>query len=499
MCVNNKSNILADILSAAARYPGNDAMVINGIHYSYKYLLGRAKGICEAFNDSDARIIGIIAENKIETYASILATLISGRTYVILHPIYPKERNQGIVQQTGLHIILHSDAYDSNFLDCPSVKWICTTCLASSKDEKEWFASDSKEYAYIIFTSGSTGIPKGVPISRKNLNAFYKAYCNLGWNLDSHDRLLQMFELTFDLSVVSFLYPLTIGACEYTVGNDMAKYLKVFDILESEHITFAALTASILQLFSPYFQDVFLPDLKYVGLTAEATNADMVRKLSKSAPNALFVNLYGPTETTIYCTAYFLPKEGEIKGHNGTVAIGKPFDGMSAIIADDKGKEITDGSQGELWISGPQVMDGYWKNPEKTAEAIVKTPDGKVYYRTGDICYMDGESDIIYCGRKDSQVKIQGFRIELGEIECAARKFLNYECNAVAFAAPFDGLMELHLVIETDKCDTEALMNGLRHLLPDYMVPKTIHMLKPFPTNTNNKIDRKAIKEAYTK
>src|SRR5574344_773822 len=499
MCVNNSRDILADILSAADKYPYNEAIVINGNHYSYKDLLDKAKGICKSFDDSKERIVGIIAENKIETYASILATLISGRTYVILHPVYPKERNQGIVQQTGLHLILHSNTYDSNFIDCPQTRWICTSDIQPSSDDEDWFDRNSTDYAYIIFTSGSTGIPKGVPISRRNLNAFYKAYRNLGWKLDSNDRLLQMFELTFDISVVSFLYPLTIGACEYIVGNDMAKYLKVFDILESEHITFAALTASILQLFSPYFQDVSLPDLKYVGLTAEATNADMVRKLSKSAPNALFVNLYGPTETTIYCTAYFLPKEGEIKGHNGTVAIGKPFDGMSAIIADDEGKEITDGSQGELWVSGPQVMDGYWKNPEKTAEAIVKAPDGKVYYRTGDICYMDGESDIIYCGRKDSQVKIQGFRIELGEIECAARKFLNYECNAVAFAAPFDGLMELHLVIETDKCDTEALMNGLRHLLPDYMVPKTIHMLKPFPTNTNNKIDRKAIKEAYTK
>ena len=144
-------------------------------------------------------------------------------------------------------------------------------------------------------------------------------------------------------------------------------------------------------------------------------------------------------------------------------------------------------------------MDGYWKNPEKTSDAIITASDGRVYYRTGDICYLDKESDIIYCGRGDSQVKIQGFRIELGEIEYAARKFLNNECNAVAFAAPANGIMELNLVIEADKCDTESLMEGLRHLLPGYMMPKTIHLLKPFPTNTNNKIDRKAIKETYTK
>ena len=69
------------------------------------------------------------------------------------------------------------------------------------------------------------------------------------------------------------------------------------------------------------------------------------------------------------------------------------------------------GETGELWISGNQVMGGYWNAPEKTEECLVETANGKVYYKTGDLCQMDADGDIIYYGRKDSQIKIQGFAL----------------------------------------------------------------------------------------
>lgn len=96
-----------------------------------------------------------------------------------------------------------------------------------------WHTFGKNENAYIIFTSGSTGEPKGVPISRNNLNAFYNAYSHLDWQLDENDRMLQMFELTFDVSIVSFLFPLTIGACIYTVSPEGVKYINVIEILEN--------------------------------------------------------------------------------------------------------------------------------------------------------------------------------------------------------------------------------------------------------------------------
>jgi D-alanine--poly(phosphoribitol) ligase subunit 1 len=143
--------------------------------------------------------------------------------------------------------------------------------------------------------------PKEYP-SRRNLNAFYTAYHRLGWQLDENDRMLQMFELTFDVSIVSFLYPLTLGACIYTVSPEGVKYINVIETLEKYDLTFAAVAPSLLQLLRPYFPEIHLPALRYLVVTAEASDAELLDAFRKCVPNASFINLYGPTEGTIYCT-----------------------------------------------------------------------------------------------------------------------------------------------------------------------------------------------------
>lgn len=132
-------------------------------------------------------------------------------------------------------------------------------------------------------------------------------------------------------------------------------------------------------------------------------------------------------------------------------AIGKPFPGMDYMIASPSGKQLPAGETGELWIAGPQLMCGYWRTPEKAAGCFVTTPFGKLYYRTGDLCQVDADGDIIYCGRKDTQVKIQGFRIELGEIEYHVKAFYKHGCNAVVLPVyATDGSCELHLAVEKE-------------------------------------------------
>ena len=109
------------------------------------------------------------------------------------------------------------------------------------------------------------------------------------------------------ISVVSLLYPLTLGAAVYTVGHQDVKHFKVFELLEKYQLTFATVTPSLLQLLSPYFDEINLPSLKYLGVSAEASQIELLERFRKSAPNATFINLYGPTEATIYCTCSRMP------------------------------------------------------------------------------------------------------------------------------------------------------------------------------------------------
>lgn len=492
MTKSREREIIADIYDALSKHKGNKAFVINDKTYTYGQLAKAIYGISAQLFKQPDNIIGIVAENRLETYASILAVLLCGKAYVILHPNYPEDRNKNIARQAGIKILLHTEnAQDFTLSD--ELKRICTTELYQNTPPIAYLPQDNQKNAYIIFTSGSTGEPKGVPISRENLNAFYQAYHQLGWQLDETDRMLQMFELTFDVSVVSLLYPLTLGACIYTIPTEGIKYLNVIDILERYEITFAAIAPSLLQLVRPYFAEIHYPCLKYLIVTAEASSAELLSAFRACAPNATFLNLYGPTEGTIYCTSYFIPATG-CKHHNGMVAIGKPFNGITIQLMTDNNTPVPPGECGELWISGQQIMKGYWNDPEKSETCLIQWKDGKTYYKTGDLCMTDIAGDIIYCGRKDYQVKVQGFRIELSEIEYVARQFFQGKAGTVVIAKQIENQgCELHLFVESTQFDSVELHNYISKKLPYYMIPKQIHEIEHFPLNNSNKTDRKKL------
>ena len=272
----DQKDMICEIIEAFEKYAGHQAFVINNITYTYRQLSETVYKISTLINNREDKIIGIIAEDRLETYASILAVLISGKTYVILHPAYPRHRNRKIAELADIHLILYTKDIRVLNLDTEHIDFICTSELQEVVPSSSGIHSEKNENAYIIFTSGSTGEPKGVPISRNNLNAFYNAYSHLDWQLDENDRMLQMFELTFDVSIVSFLFPLTIGACIYTVSPEGVKYINVIEILEKYNLTFAAVAPSLLQLLLPYFSEIQLPELKYLIVTAEASDVELL-------------------------------------------------------------------------------------------------------------------------------------------------------------------------------------------------------------------------------
>lgn len=176
----NKKDLIGDIVNAFEKYAGNKAFIINDIVYTYRQLAATVCQISALIDKRKEKVIGIIAEDRLETYASILAVLISGKTYVILHPAYPEQRNKRIAGIAGLHIVLYAENKVLSNPEKRSLEFIQTSELPSTGTSLLPTETDEKENAYIIFTSGSTGEPKGVPISRKNLNAFYDAYGRLG-------------------------------------------------------------------------------------------------------------------------------------------------------------------------------------------------------------------------------------------------------------------------------------------------------------------------------
>ncbi len=410
--------VLEPLVRNIDSFSDRNAFCINEVFYTYQqfgeYISTIRISIRESGNENI--YFGLVVNDDIETYASIFALWLEGKAYIPLHPKQPLERNKEIINQVEIEIIL--DSSEISIYNEYSVISTNELDFDISFLEPKVGISDSK-IVYILFTSGSTGKPKGVMISRKNVGAFMQSFWDTEIQITEKDRCLQTFDLTFDVSVQSFLTPLTKGACVYTIPHDQIKYSYVFGLLEDHQLTFGAVTPSMLRYLKPYFEEIDLPNMKTCIVTAEASPLELIIEWQNCIPNATIYDFYGPTEATIYCTYYKVEKDKPNKSLNGMLSIGKPLKNVDAIIVDENDKIVIEGQKGELCVVGDHITPGYWKNPERDKEAFFnKEVNGKtrIFYHTGDLCYME-ESNLMLFGRKDSQVKIQGYRVERGEIE----------------------------------------------------------------------------------
>jgi D-alanine--poly(phosphoribitol) ligase subunit 1 len=486
-----QDQITSPLLFCFAEYADNNAFCINNIFYTYRQFAESVSKIRNAVKElkTEDLNIGLVANDDLATYAAIISLWLEGKCYVPVNPDTPVDRNINVLKQADITVVIDSSAQPlfPDLVVIRSQELIFTAIDLTPKD----IPDDS--LAYIFFTSGTTGIPKGVPITRANLAGFIKAFFALEIKLDETDKCLQMFELTFDLSVMSYLAPLLKGACVYTIPKNKIKFNYIAELLEDHHLTIALMVPSIIQYLRPYFDEIDCDSMKYSLFCGEALPLDVTSEWANCIPNAKIMNVYGPTEDTIFCTAYTYLRNTHNKASNGLLSIGKAMQETYTIIVDENNETVKPGETGQLCLGGVQLTPGYWKNEEKNKEVFFyKDYSGKStrFYKTGDLCSVDTHGDIMYLGRIDSQVKVQGFRVELSEIEFFAKEYLK-KINAVAVA--FTNKMnntEIGMVIEADDFDIKELLAYMKKKMPVYMIPTQLQFISNFPLNTNGKTDR---------
>ncbi|MCB9053411.1 MAG: AMP-binding protein [Lewinellaceae bacterium] len=489
------NSILPTVAHNLREFSSRTAFCIKEQSFTYQDFSDRISGISRALREREIpeqSPVGVVTADRLETYASIFALWFNRLIFVPLSPANPAERNRNMMEQTGMKHVLAFDLTEAGATGVgKGTEVIATGGLSQGEAVATSSNSREEDILYILFTSGSTGLPKGVPITRKNLDAFVRAFFRIGYQLNEEDRFLQIFDFTFDVSVQSYVLPLYLGAGVYTVPQEGVKFLSALKVLKEHQITFAKLVPSTLQFFRPYLDRIQLPHLRYSLFSGEALPEDITREWSRCVPNAVIENHYGPTEGTIDCL-YHRWEEGRSPAYNGIVAIGAAYEGMEGIVVDEHGKEVEAGQKGELWISGDQVTPGYWKNEAKNRESFT-IRSGRRFYKTGDIVFQDEQGLYLYCGRKDNQLQIQGYRVELGEVEHHVKQMISR--NIVVDSYVEKGVLSLVLFVEgMPEGERVQIDARLRQKLPPYMIPGKIVSVGAFPRTVSGKTDRQKLR-----
>src|SRR5258706_4129479 len=361
------------------------------------------------------------------------------------------------------------------------------------------------DFAHILFTSGSTGLPKGVMVTHANVVHFIRwaAPC---FAVVPSDRFSQHPPLHFDLSTFDIYGTLWAGAQLHLVPPELNLLPhKLAQFIRDKELTQWFSAPSVLNLMAKF--DVVapgdFPSLRRVLWCGEVIPTPTLIHWMRRLPHVRFTNLYGPTEATIASSHYTVPlcpaDERE------PIPIGSACDGEELLVLDGRLQPVAPGDIGDLYIRGVGLSPGYWRDQEKTDTVFLPCPGGAGprdrIYKTGDLARRGVDGLFYFLGRADTQIKSRGYRIELGEIEAALHSLPDLRESAVV-AIQSDGfegwLICCAYVLASDSAAfVENLRKDLTRLLPSYMLPVRWTRLDALPKNTNGKIDRPRLKNAF--
>ncbi len=501
-------NVIEYLESSAERFPDKTAFAdpagkitfselkkCSRLIASYLLKRGITSGSAVAFYmeksvQSAAAMLGAVYANAFYSYIDIRQT--PGRTQAMLEKLDPfvivtDEENLAAI--TGIWD-------DAKIITVSGL-------IAKAQEEPEDHALLEKarsrfydtQILYVNFTSGSTGIPKGVAVSHRSVIDFITQLTGI-FGINEDDVIANQAPFDFDVSVKDFYSGLCCGASVWLIPREyFSNPAVLMDYLcESRATTLIwAVSAMCFVSIMNGFEYKTPETIKRVMFSGEIMPVKQLDKWQSFLPDAMFVNLYGPTEITCNCTYYILERKFE---KDEIIPIGIPFPNELVFLLDENDKEVTaPGAEGEICVAGTCLALGYYKDPEKTAAAFCANPlntaTGEIMYRTGDLGMYSQDGNLIYTSRKDFQIKHMGQRIELGDIEASAMSLDGVD----RACAIYDMKKKKIILFFAGHAGKDEVTKMLADKLPPFMMPGRTIKLESFPMNKNGKIDRHALEE----
>ncbi|HYR08361.1 MAG TPA: amino acid adenylation domain-containing protein, partial [Longimicrobium sp.] len=486
----------------AARTPGAVAVRVEEESLTYRELDARANRLAHHLRrrgvGPEVRV-GVLVERSPALVAAVLGVLKAGGAYVPLDPAYPAERLRYVLEDSGARVLVTGGGAEAALaggeVDSFAVVDLDAEAEAIAGEPETPPASGvhPQNLAYVIHTSGSTGRPKGTGVPHRSLVSSTRA--RTAWYGADPERFLLLSSIAFDSSVAGVFWTLCGGGALHLMrGQAHAEPAEVVRRTGEEGITDLLCVPSYYAALLRFVEGP-LPSLARAIVAGEAATWELAAQHGALLPHTELVNEYGPTEATVWSTAYRCPPDAAGAAGAAVIPIGGPIPNARAYVVDGHGRPVPVGVAGELWVGGAGVTRGYLGRPGLTAERFVPDPfsgeAGARLYRTGDRVRWRADGAIEYLGRLDHQVKVRGFRIELGEIEAVLRGHESVaDCVVVARADAGEQRLVAYVVGGVEAAELRA---HLRESLPEYMVPSAFVFLDALPLTPNGKLDRKAL------
>ncbi len=503
---NSKKLCIHHLFEQQVQYtPEAIAVVFQDRQLTYQELNAQANQLAHHLRSlgvTAETLVGICIDRSLDMLVGLLGILKAGGVYIPLDPAYPVERlafmladSQAPVIVTQQSLVKQLDPLLGD--DCRMV--VCMdsdrAAITTQSDKNLLDIIPGDNLAYIIYTSGSTGKPKGVQIAHQSLSNLLNSM-QTALKVTASETFLAVTTISFDIAALELYLPLIVGAKLILVSRDTGlDGNKLLAEISSSGATVMQSTPATWQM------------LVGCGLSANhrlkqilSGGEALPRRLSQQllAVSDEVWNVYGPTETTIWSSAYRVNRTSAVQ--TSLEPIGTAIANTELYILDANLQPVEAGLYGELHIGGIGLARGYLNRPELTAEKFIPHPfskePGARLYKTGDWVFCRSDGNLEYAERIDLQVKIRGFRIELGEIETTLYNHPQVRETVVIAREDEPGNKRLVAYVVTTEAkapSTGEFRQYLQQTLPDYMIPAVFIQLAALPLTPNCKIDRRAL------
>lgn len=437
--------------------------------------------------------VGIFMDRSVQAVISMLAVLKLGAVYVPFDPTAPGQRLAAQAEAAGIHVLAVASTDE-----VPD--WFGGRALAidlrttQQPQARESLDIHPLELAYVIYTSGSTNEAKGVCVTHRAVLDLIAGAEYCGFVAD--DVVYHGMSIAFDGSTFEIWGALLTGAT-LVIAPPRITIKEIADLVLANQVSVLLLSTGV---FNALGREALqrLSNVRVLLAGGDVMSPAPVEQFL-ALGGRVVVNGYGPTEVTTFSHCHRMTRADPLVA---PVSIGAPIPGTSAYVLADGFDAQPLGTEGELFIAGTGLAQGYLNNPALTAARFLPDPfanDGSRMYRTGDLVTQEMGGRLSYAGRIDTQVKVRGFRVELGEIETCLRSLASLADACVIHRRNAADASVLHafVVLESGAADVDgaALLDKLNETLPDYMVPRRIDFLDALPLTINGKVDRRKLAE----